>query len=339
MNNPEEFYTSVVRNDKGKERAEGSWIESLRLLNNFAKAYALALFTNTNLPVACFDYSCGKGGDYFKLTRLFPSMIKYVGMDITEKSIQDFRERLSTSASASNNNNTHVSVYDLRNLIHEAQYQGAFTLVNMGFCFHYFWESPEILDNCIKNVSNLLISKGRCIITTVNENKVKSRLNPKNNEIRIINQDNHLVCRFKYKQDYIQHGYLFELNDSLHEKAVSAVEYFVNHTELERVCKEHHLSVIHNQSLLQFIQSGVGHSLYELMGVPKEIGPVEESILDLYEVIILEKQEIMHLPTDTSGYAYNIIEENAFAFDDDYQQKSPPYGTSPSYGTCSYLDF
>ncbi len=333
MNDTESFYSTVVREQKGTERAETDWTGCLRLFNNFAKAYGLARFTNTNLPVICFDYSCGKGGDYFKLIRLFPSIVRYVGMDITEKSIQDFKERTKESVKK-----PELHTRDLRYPI-EQEFHGSFTLINMGFCFHYFWETKEILETCLHNMSNLLIPEGRCVITTVCKKNLLKRLEQKQkhkdvNDVRIINETNNLVCRFTYNKTFLPHGYFFELNDSLESQSVSAVEYFVDHDEIERISNENGmgLKIIHTETLLSFIRSrsGVGNSLYEFMGVPKEIGPLEESLLDLYEIIVIEKSASVHLPYDPSMFQ-SVLPEEDNAFDNYYYDNpSPPYSSSSS---------
>lgn len=338
MNDVNSFYSTVERNAKdSQERLDSTQIASLRLWNNFIKAVSLATFVNLNLPIVVIDLACGKGGDFFKLLQLFRSIQKYVGIDITRKSLEDFQSRIDSQKIGVPPNFTYkLQHLDLRFPLPTSDYDNQFTLINIGFAFHYFFETMESIHNFFQNMSRVLLEQGRVIITTPCETTLRNRLEKsiyKTNErveLRVVSEvNNALLCRVVhlYKKP---HAYLFELYDSSDVLAVKAEEYFVNNMLLEELCRQYSFDIIYKESFTEFLKKNKNHSLVESMNVAGlNISVSDASILNMYQVIVLEKQRnIGVVNAIPSG-----IEENAFEtiddfFTNDVSPESPPYSST-----------
>ncbi len=342
MNEVDNFYSTVERKAQNtEERLETTQIASLRLWNNFIKAVSIATFVNLNLPIIVIDFACGKGGDFFKLLQLFKSIQKYAGIDITRKSLDDFEERIkSQKIPLPPNFQYQLKHLDLRFPIPINDFDNQFTLINIGFAFHYFFETLEFINNFFQNMSRVLLPGGRVIITTPCDITLRQRFEKSiyksdgRVELRVISEiTNDLLCRVVHLYNK-PHAYFFELYDAPRCPAVKAEEYFVHHELLQQLCKQYGFDIIYKESFLNFLKKHKNHSLAENMGVNGlNITMSDASILDLYQVIILEKQQ---------NIGNTIVNQNdsfdAFGDVDDFftnvntttniEPESPPYSST-----------
>lgn len=341
-NNVDSFYSTIERSNLN-ERLESTQIASLRLWNNFIKAVSLATFVNLNLPILVIDLACGKGGDFFKLLQLFRSIQKYVGIDITRKSLEDFQNRIDSQKIPLPQNFTYkLQHLDLRFPLPTNEYDNQFTLINIGFAFHYFFETMESVHNFFQNMSRVLLEQGRVVITTPCDSTLRRRLDKsiyKTNErveLRVVSEvNNALLCRVVHLHRK-PHAYLFELYDAPNIPAVKAEEYFVNNDLLIELCRQYSFDVIYKESFTDFIQKHKNHSLAENMNVSGlNISLSDASILNMYQVIVLEKQR--RIGVSQTNTIPTGIEENAFDSIDDFftnetttnvVPESPPYSST-----------
>lgn len=322
-----EFYSTVDRGVEIQERFTETFISALRVWNNFAKSLALALFVNPSLPVSVFDMACGRGGDFTKIMLLYPSTQAYTGVDITPKCIEDFQTRVKHA--------TKPSIFDAfvqdLSLPIPHQFYDRYSTVNMGFAFHYFWKSDETIRAILSNISNILITNGRAIITTTDEEIIKDRLsksmytkNETRQELRVMSEHNHeLVCRIV--TDKRVDGYHFELIDKPGSYAVKAPEYFVNMALLRRHAGDYGLDVLHVEPLHAFAKRNTTHPLAEHMGIlSNSLSIAEKTIMSMYQLIVLEKRSTIRLQGSEFLSAPATFESfNAFI--------SEPSGPPPSW--------
>lgn len=339
MNDVLSCYTNVKR-ESVKDRFTNSNLESIRLFNNFAKSHAIELYVQKYLPIKILDFACGKGSDYFKFKHHY-TIEKYVGIDITQKSLDDFQERL-----GNNTTGVHLYQYDLRNTFETNE---LYSVVNIGFAFHYFFETEEIINNFFTTLRNVLLPNGRVIITTPNKNEIESRLlktryvYPNKKEIRIHSESNNdLLCRIT-KLNNSNNSYFFELYDNKTDYAVRAEEYYVDN--LENLCKKYGFEKVNQTSLYQFVKNSRHNSLGEHMGVKNlNFTRSDESILSLYDVIILEKCGT--ISKDVINNTLNNNELNVFDDMDDFfgsgitttNQTNPQPPPSPPYSSTDAME-
>lgn len=294
-----ECYSTTVRGADEDRVASNIFAE--RVCNNFVKAALFSLHVPRHLPGRFFDWACGKGGDFFKLLSFFPnSMERYVGMDITPKSIDDFRERL-------RGKKTPPEFYIAAGDLMHTDLSGFrdFYVVTCQFAFHYFCETPASMLATLSRMSALLAPGGKILLTIPDAREIQRRLRPRADgllEMRIIDPESFaLKCRIVAIPGNggprpIEREYFFELLDSPGHHAVRAPEFFVDPVEFEAAVREAGLVQVRNENMLDFLraQRVANPFLAESFRLPKE-GECDAEITSLYRVVVLEKSAVLNL--------------------------------------------
>lgn len=297
----ENFYTDLRRGAEEEDRSK-SWMADVRSCNNFVKAAIFARFVPKEMPVRVFDWACGKGGDFFKLTRLFPSMECYTGVDVTRKSIEDFSARTDHGRKVPTGLQFTIDVQDLRTFNPPA-HGPKYSALSCQFAFHYFCETYDHLLCTLRRMSNLLCTGGRIFITTPRAEEIRARLRPVGDrfEARIINPFTlDLKCRVVCVPG--QSAYWFELLEGPESYAVRAPEFFVDNDLLARAAREVGLQVIYQNGFERFMEESREplDALAHAFKLPKTLSPDDREILGLYQVIVLEKAPIIQLAPQLS---------------------------------------
>jgi hypothetical protein len=295
-------YSTTTRGTDEDRTASNIYTD--RVCNNFVKAALFSTHVPRHLPVRVFDWACGKGGDFFKLMSFFPSMERYVGMDITPKSIADFHERTRDKRTPLN---FHIRATDLmREDLSEFR---DFYVVTCQFAFHYFCATPSDMLATLSKMNSLLAAGGKIILTIPDAREIQRRLRPRTDgrlELRIIDPESHaLKCRIvaipgdrgDARGSYaIDREYFFELLDAPGQHAVRAPEFFVDPVEFDAAVREAGLVQVRNENMLDFLRAQrISNSiLAESFKLPKE-GDFDASITSLYRVVVLEKSAVVNL--------------------------------------------
>jgi SAM-dependent methyltransferase len=289
-----ECYSKVIRGSAETNREE-SFISDVRKCNNFVKALLFSQFVPKHLPVNIFDWSCGKGGDFFKLERFIPSMERYVGMDITPASIEHFRERI--RGSGKDASGIHLEVQDLSHPNFPERFHESFYTVSCQIAFHYFCKDRLSMQNVIRNMSWLLAPGGVILLTLPNKKEIQRRLWKRKDEqleYRVIDSYN-LKCRI-VQVEHFANGYLFELFDSPTECAVRAPEFYVDIDTLRELASAHDLVLKFHSPLIEFFNRGLTNAyLVEQFKVNRSLSQTDQAILSLYDCIVLEKRQSIQI--------------------------------------------
>ena len=309
-----DFYSGLERSS----REAPSQIMRLRLWNNFAKALALQTFVPRGLPTRMLDIACGKGSDFFKAQLLFGAGLElYTGFDITEKAIVDFRERLRGRS---------VTCASVETLVMDARvalpptFNERYSLVNIAFAFHYFFESFESIAEIFSNLSRCLMDHGRVVITTGDFGEITSKLRTKahgRKEFRVVSETLDLMARI-VEVDGLN-GYFFELLDGPGKYAVRAQEFFVPPETVHAQANAFGMDVVHESNLLDFASSGAWNPLAHQMGIEGTSGELTESeraIMKLYKLYVLEKRPRIRAPVQVRyGVGGGVTVETETAFE------------------------
>lgn len=300
----EDFYADLRRGTEESDRT-ASKLADVRACNNFAKAAIFARFIPQQLPVRVYDWACGKGGDFFKLTRLFPTSFEaYTGVDITRKSIDDFYARTNGGRKLPDGLDFQLDAQDLRTF--RPVVKKLCSVVTCQFAFHYFCESFDSMYTTLQKMSDVLVTGGRVLLTVPDPRQIHARLRPigtdGRTEVRIINPATlELKCRVVCVPG--QSAYLFELIDGT-SFAVRAPEYFVQQDLLERAARDCGLKIVYQRNLHSFIdESRVPHeSLAQSFRIPKVLQADDREILELYQLIVLEKSPVIQMAPQLSFF-------------------------------------
>lgn len=296
----EQCYTELRRGAE-EDRANSALVD-IRSCNNFVKAVAMSRFVPKEFPVRVLDWACGKGGDFFKFTQLFPTMEAYTGIDVTRKSIDDFYARVDKKIPTGLE--FRLEVQDLRS--YTPYTPRPFYTVSCQFAFHYFCESFESVHSVLQRMASALAVGGRIIVTTPQPDQIFARLRPVGangrKELRIINPDTlELKCRIVTVPT--ERAYLFELLDR-DGFAVRAPEFFVDHGVLERAARSVGLQIVFRQNMLRFLEES--RSSFETLAHAFKLPPVlradDREIIELYNVIVLEKTPVIQMAPQLSFF-------------------------------------
>ncbi len=299
----ENFYTDLRRGADETDRA-ASKLADVRACNNFAKAALFARFVPPQLSVRVYDWACGKGGDFFKLTRLFPTSLEaYTGVDITRKSIDDFFARVDVRK-LPDGLDFALDAQDLRTF--RPTVKKPCSVVTCQFAFHYFCESFGSMYSTLQKMSDILAIGGRILLTTTDPRQIHARLRPVGSdgraEVRIINPATlELKCRIICVPG--QNAYFFELIDGA-SFAVRAPEFFVHQDMLECAARDSGLKIMYQRNLYAFLEESRGpqDALAQSFRVPKVLQADDREILELYQVIVLEKTPVIQMAPQLSFF-------------------------------------
>jgi mRNA (guanine-N7-)-methyltransferase len=296
----EQCYTDL-RRGADEDRAS-SRLADIRSSNNFVKAVVLSRFVPKEYPVRVLDWACGKGGDFFKFTQIFPSMEAYTGIDVTQKSIDDFRARVDRKLPAGLD--FHLDAQDLRTFT--PRVSRPFYVVSCQFAFHYFCESLESMQSVLQRMASALGVGGRVLITTPQPDQIDARLRPLGpsgrRELRIINPDTlELKCRVVTVPT--ERAYFFELLDG-DSYAVRAPEFFVHKGALEQAARVAGLQIVFQQNMLSFLDES--RKTFETLAHAFKLPPVlradDREIIELYQVVVLEKTPVIQMAPSLSFF-------------------------------------
>lgn len=296
----EQCYTDLLRGQE-EDRANSSLV-GIRNCNNFVKAVLFSRFIPKEYPVRVLDWACGKGGDFFKFTQLYPSMEAYKGIDVTRKSVDDFHARVNRKLPK--DLEFSLDVQDLRT--YTPLTVRPFYAVSCQFAFHYFCESYETMYSVLQRMASVLAVGGRILITTPQPEQIRERLRPLGaggrKELRIINPDSlELKCRIVTVPT--ERAYFFELKDG-DNFAVRAPEFFVNRDMLESAARAAGLQVVFQQNMLRFLEEA--RSTFETLAhafkLPSVLRPDDREIIELYQVIVLEKTPMIQMAPQLSFF-------------------------------------
>lgn len=296
----EQCYTELRRG--AEEDRTTSALVDIRSCNNFVKAVAMSRFVPKEYPVRVLDWACGKGGDFFKFTQLFPSMEAYTGIDVTRKSIDDFYARVDKKLPTGLE--FRLEVQDLRT--HTPYAPRPFYTVSCQFAFHYFCESFDTVRFALQRMASVLAVGGRIIITTPQPDQIAARLRPVGapgrRELRIINPDTlELKCRVVTVPT--ERAYFFELLDRK-DFAVRAPEFFVNKDVLESAARSVGLQIVFQQNMLRFLEDSRAsfETLAHAFKLPSVLRADDREIIELYQVIVLEKTPVIQMAPQLSFF-------------------------------------
>lgn len=300
----EDFYTDLRRGTEESDRAV-SKLADVRACNNFVKAAMFARFVPQHLSVRVYDWACGKGGDFFKLTRMFPTSLEaYTGVDITRKSIDDFYARTDQGRKLPEGLEFHLDTQDLRTF--RPVVSKLCSVVTCQFAFHYFCDSFASMSTTLQKMSDVLMTGGRILLTTPDPRQIRARLRSVGTdgraEVRIINPATlELKCRVVCVPG--QSAYLFELIDG-DSFAVRAPEFFVQQDVLERAAQVSGLKIVYQRNLYTFLEESRGsqETLVQSFRVPKVLQADDREILELYQVIVLEKTPMIQMAPQLSFF-------------------------------------
>lgn len=282
-------YSTTVRG--ADEDRVASVIYTERVCNNFVKAALFHAHVPRHLPVRVFDWACGKGGDYFKLMSFFPSMERYVGMDVTPKSIADFRERVHDKKTPLE---FHIYATDLSRA--DLSSFTDFYVVTCQFAFHYFCESYDSMITTLRKMNGLLAVGGKILLTIPDAREIQKRLRMRADgcmELRVIDPESHsLKCRIVAMSG--SREYFFELFDAPGRHAVRAPEFFVDPQEFDVAVRDAGLVQVRNENMHEFLKAQRVSNVYltDSFRLPKE-SEIDASITSLYRVVVLEKSPVI----------------------------------------------
>lgn len=155
-----------------------------------------------------------------------------------------------------------------------------FNVVSCQFTLHYFFEKPSMLENAIRNISNILENGGRFIGTGIDGNKIQEAV--KDNYL--IDSEYYVISReYQYEPtDLYGNKYYFKLREknntgTYFDFKQEIPEYLVNREELIRVCNKYNLKLIQIKEFSEY-----NHEDYNL-------NDYEKFISFLYFSFIFEK--------------------------------------------------
>lgn len=272
--------------------AEKDRTQNLRRINNFIKTGILMNYVKKDDVV--LDLGCGKGGDLKKYQSL--KIKKYVGVDVSEKSIE---EAISRAKKLKISFITQFCIKDAYNdelLFGGSAKTGActgkfvrfatlnqFDVITSQFSFHYAFFDNKSLQTSVANISANLKPGGFFIITVPRKNIITNR---------ILKQKTHnslySIKDVRPKTDKVElwKSYNFSLLGSVNE----CVEYFVNFLALKDMLEIEKIYLVKRSPFLSELKeySRKHPNLAKQMKIENP-NANEKEVIDLYEVIVFEK--------------------------------------------------
>lgn len=234
-----------MRPNQRREARGESVILGLKSFNNWVKSILIGRFA-TRRPGAesgrppnepngrVLDMGCGKGGDLIKWDR--QRIAEYVGLDLAEKSIRDFQDRI---RERNRPLTFHADLYafdcfnaPISSVLSRQQLEPMFDCVSMQFCIHYAFENASKVRMMLENVSRYLRPGGKFFGTTVSDRKLLERLDqvPRGASQPVFgNQYYNVVFREREHKGVFGHAYRFQLTDAIDD----CEEYVVNWENFE----------------------------------------------------------------------------------------------------------
>jgi mRNA (guanine-N7-)-methyltransferase len=254
---------------------------NLRRINNFIKTCILNKYVKKNDVV--LDLGCGKGGDLHKYQKL--KIKKYVGVDVSEKSIKEAKNR------ANKLKINFVTQFCLADAYNDRLlFRGCFSTLNQfdvitsQFSFHYAFFDDLSLKTAISNVDLNLKPGGFFIITVPRKNIIINRIlkHRSHNSLYRITDVNP-----KSENSASWKSYSFSLVGSVDE----CIEYFVDYVKLKNILEEKSFDFVERTRFTPVLKEGVKKNpdLFTKMKIENP-NKNETDVIDLYEVIVFQKR-------------------------------------------------
>jgi len=246
-------------------RENSLWFRMRNFHNNVKKKLitevVIELRNNGIKNLSLIDVSVGRGGD---LDKWFKNRINtVVGADINIESISDAESRKKKYIKGLRKesdkdlwkrffkNYTFINIsMDLRQPSYPIPYQlpDYYDIVSCQFSFHYFFQSEEILNNAIRNISNLLVPGGYFIGTA--PVKVKDLLSENNGLYSLKDEYNNPVALIKRLNN---NSYTFQLYDkddagNYFTDVKLLPEYYMDTNKMVEICKKYNMELINTKT-------------------------------------------------------------------------------------------
>lgn len=245
-------------------QSETDLFTRLRKFHNYIKSSLIEeVVSHLDHPVSLLDISVGKGGDIFKWNKA--GIENVYGIDPDKDSITEAKNRLK-KAGLKNRKYTfeNIKITDPGVVI-----PGKYDIVSCQFTLHYFFESPEMLDSAIKQVSNALKPGGFFIGTTMIQKNVKELINNNHwTEYIDISKIDDKSYRMKLKDETVYSSKL--------------PEYYVDFEQFKRKCKEYGLILESTSSFSELYKQYIKKN--------KALKPYEKAVSDLNVTFIFTKK-------------------------------------------------
>lgn len=260
---------------------------NLRRINNFIKTIILNKYVKQN--DALLDLGCGKGGDLQKYQKL--KIKKYVGVDISEKSIKEAENRV---RKLKINFATQFCLADAYNDI--LFFDGClsrsnqFDVITSQFSFHYAFFDDLSLKTAVTNVNANLKPAGFFIITVPRKNIITNRIlkhRAHNSLYRITDVSTFGATTSKSQNSKSWKSYNFSLVGSVNE----CIEYFVDYVKLKNMLEEKNFDVVERTRFMAVLEEGAKKNpgLFTKMKIENP-NKNETEVIGLYEVIVFQKR-------------------------------------------------
>lgn len=272
------------KTEKKLKRNESA-IYPLCLLHNWVKAsaidYGTKLLDEYN-GLIVLDLACGKGGDIMKWER-WP-IKKYIGIDISEKSIKQAKKRRLRMTA-----DFHVLdcwTYPIKSVLKNPNIR--FDIVSCQFALHYAFESEETLTVALANIAGNLKKGGIFMCTLPNADEIITRAEKSNcfgNEfysIKLNDEKDPSVPRFGA-------SYIFDLKDAID----NLVEFLPYKSLLIEYGTRAGLELIASWTFPQFIEKCLKDPKLQKLSVAMKVMDMDPCFLEiskLYQLIFFIKK-------------------------------------------------
>jgi mRNA (guanine-N7-)-methyltransferase len=271
-----DHYDKIVLN-QDLYTVEKDRTKNLRRINNFIKAGILMNYVNKNNVV--LDLGCGKGGDLRKYKSL--KIKKYVGVDVSEKSIQEAISRVRYLKPSFVAQFCVNDAYNDKLLFAGAPNQ--FDVITSQFSFHYAFFDETSLETSVFNINTNLKPGGFFIITVPRKNVIinrvlKHRAHNSLYSITDVNPKSNDIDSWK--------NYNFSLCGSINK----CTEYFVNFLKLKEMLEKEKIYLEERTPFVCLLKQYIRkhENLFTQMKINNP-NAEEKEIIGLYEVIVFRK--------------------------------------------------
>lgn len=273
-------YDDIVLNQHMYTKKKDATI-NLRRINNFIKTFILNRYVKQNDVL--LDLGCGQGGDLQKYQNL--KIKKYVGVDVSEKSIKEAKNR------ANKLKINFVTLFCLADAYNDILLFGGcfprlnqFDVITSQFSFHYAFFDDLSLETSISNVSANLKPSGFFIMTVPRKNIIINRVlkhRAHNSLYRITGVNPKSQNPESWK------SYNFSLVGSVNE----CIEYFVDFVKLKKMLEEKNFDFVERTPFVSLLKEGARKNpgLFTKMKIENP-NKNETEVISLYEVIVFQKR-------------------------------------------------
>jgi mRNA (guanine-N7-)-methyltransferase len=261
--------------------AEKDMTKNLRIINNFIKTGILKNYVKKNDTV--LDLGCGKGGDLKKYKSL--KIKKYVGVDVSEKSIKEAINR------ARNLKILPFTQFCIKDAYNDVMFGAKgvspklqkFDVITSQFSFHYAFFDDKSLETSVSNINENLKPGGFFIITVPKKNIIINRILKQKayNSLYSIKD-----VRPQSNNPESWKSYNFSLIGSV----VDCLEYFVNFLQLKKMLEAEKIYLVERTPFVSLLNQYTTKypDLFTQMKIQKP-NSEETDVIGLYEVIVFQK--------------------------------------------------